>query len=204
MHIELLNKLYNSLGKDIFFEQFSNIYVKEFFMFVVISTDKTNNNLIIPLLEVNNIFYKLITTNLLLYNKINSFLEENNCNKINYNFLGTYTETQIGKGQINLINKMKKYFSHDYISGIINKINIIISLLDKQITISIYNNDKVNDLKDEIVNILDIKHNIKLKKDRLILNFRKLTLDNNRILDEYNIKNNDIINGNINMNAIIN
>ena len=73
-------------------------------MFVLINSD--TNDLIIPLLEINNIHSKLIENNISLLNSINIFLEEHNMNKLNYNFIGTYTDTQINKGQINLINKV--------------------------------------------------------------------------------------------------
>ena len=62
-------ELYNNLLKysnDIFFEHFSSVYVREFFMYISLKSYKDNNIKILPFLEIDNILYKLINNTTLL------------------------------------------------------------------------------------------------------------------------------------------
>jgi hypothetical protein len=199
----MFNILYQQFNNNIFFKSFSDIYVKEFFRYISIKTNKDINDIIIPTIEIDNILYKIIHNSKII-DDINKELLLNNHNEIKYYIDNKYyyTDEEIERGQKNLIKYMNIIFNYNIITTYISKINLIIKYNDIIIEIKVYNNDKIIDIKNEIFNSLK-NQNILLSPKRMILIFNKLTLDNYNTLDHYNIKNNDIIKVLINMNISV-
>lgn len=200
MSQNIFNILYQQFNNNIFFKSFSDIYVKEFFMYISLKTNKDIDDIIIPTIEIDNILYKFIHDSNLV-DEFNKELILNNHYDIKYYIDNKYyySDEEIQNGQRNLINYMMIIFNYNTITTYINKINIIIKYNDIDIDINVYNNDKIIDVKNEIFGNLKNK-NILLSPKRMILIYNKLTLDNNNTLDHYNVKNNDIIKVLININ----
>jgi hypothetical protein len=182
-----IKELYNRLFKysnNIFFENFSSIYVKEFFMYISLKNDKNIN--IMPFVEIDNILYKLMINNDELYNSINNELINFGNNSISYqNYKNLYTTERLYIEQNNLKILMKEIFNHDTISSFIKKININIYYDNKEINIYNYNNDKISITKNEIHDILILQHNILLNVNRMILHYEKILLNDNYTLNDY-------------------
>lgn len=172
-----------------FFENFSSIYVREFFMYISLKNDKNIN--IMPFVEIDNIFYKLVTHDNNLYNMITNIKYE----QYKYN----NSDKKLEDGQHNLKLLMKKIFNHDTVCDFIKKIDLIIYYDDKYINLKCYNNDKISLIKAELHNILNIEHNIYLNTKRMILNYDYTILDDCQSLNDYNINDNVLLKLSVNM-----
>ena len=182
----------NKLSSDVYFQNFSDIYVDEFFMFLYISSIKEH---IIPTIEIYNILIKLSEN---LIEKINHILNLNNFKKLNICNFKYFYENILEEGQRNLIKYMKEIFNHNCISEKIEKIHINIIYNDIKFKINVYNNDKIIDVKYNIIEYLSHNKSIKINVNRIILKYNKFILENNE-LDFYNVKNDCILYMLINM-----
>jgi len=176
----------NKLSSDVYFQNFSDIYVDEFFMFLYISCIKEH---IIPTIEIYNILIKLPEY---LIGNINHILNLNNFKNLNICNFKYFYENILDEGQQNLIKYMKEIFNHECISEKIKKININIKYNDIEFKINVYNNDKITDIKNDICEYLLHNKSIKININRIILKYNKLILENNE-LDFYNVKDASIL-----------
>ena len=197
---KIFEYLYPKYNKDLIFEFSSSVYVKEFFMYISIISDKSIIDKCIPFIEVNNIFSKLANDNENIFDKINSDIVYNGGFPIKYQMIKYYySDENIRLGQMNLEKYIKNIFDHDIISIYIKQINLKIKFLDDIIDVKIFNNDKISDLKYEINKEFKIKKNILLNVNRIILSHKNILNDANT-LDYYNIIDNTVLIVSINMN----
>ncbi len=151
----------------------SDIYINEFFMYIAIKT-YISDIIIIPFLEVYNIFNEIIK-NKKLIEQIQDTIYNNTHNIITLNKIKI--DINLKNGQENLKKKIKEIFNHDILSEFIKKININIIDNKQIIKISCYNNENIQDLK----NILNL--NIK----NYVLKYNTFILKDDKTLDFYNI-----------------
>lgn len=194
----IYTELYNNFNENSFFDFSSSIFLHEFFMYLAIKSDKNNNKLCLPLLDVQNIFSKLAHESYDLLKDINNFLLKHNNNPVDFeNIKYFYKEHEIELGQNNFINYMKEIFNHDYVSDIINKIKINVTICGIKVVMDIFNNDTIRDMKEEISSQLKINHNVLMNPNRIMLVYKKvILLDTNRI-DFYNIQDNTTLESSI-------
>jgi len=168
---------------NIYFEKYSDIYVKEFFMYIHLKSIKNN---IFPTIEIYEILKNLPYELKILNTNLNE-----NINLENENF--------VIEGQQNLIKYMKEIFYHNCISDIIKKINIRIYYNQYNFILRIYNNESIDNLKYEIQKYIFDNYSIQIIFERMILKYNHLILENKN-MDFYNIKENGSINLLINFN----
>jgi len=193
----IYNELYDNFHNNSFFEFSSDIYLQEFFMYLAIKADVNIEKICIPLLDVQNIFSKLVHENINLLTDINNFLLKYNTT-VNFQIIKFFhTEHEMEVGQQNFINLMKEIFNHDYVSDLIKKIKIDAIICGLKIVMNIFNNDTIRDVKEEICIQLKTNHNILINPNRIILMHKKLVLSDTNRLDFYNIQNNTILNSSI-------
>jgi hypothetical protein len=171
-------------------------------MYLAIKSDKNNNKLCLPLLDVQNIFSKLANENVNLLTDINNFLLKYNNNPVDFaNIKYFYTEQEIELGQQNFIIFMKEIFDHEYVSDIIKKIKINVTICGIEVVTEIFNNDTIRDVKEEICVQLNKNNNILINPNRILLMNNKLVLSNTNRIDFYNIQNNTVLNSSIIMSS---
>jgi hypothetical protein len=186
----IYTELYDNFYNNSFFDFSSDIYLQEFFMYLAIKSDINIKILCLPLLDVQNIFSKLIHENINLLTDINNFLLKYNTSVNFENIKYFYTEKQIDLGQINFINLMKEIFNHEYVSDLIKKIKITVKICEHAVIVEMYNNNNIRDVKEEICSKLKINNNVFINPNRIILMHKKLVLSDTNTLDFYNIQNN--------------
>jgi hypothetical protein len=142
-------------------------------MYIAIKT-YISDIIIIPFLEVYNIFNEIIK-NKKLIEQIQDTIYNNTHNIITLNKIKI--DINLKNGQENLKKKIKEIFNHDILSEFIKKININIIDNKQIIKISCYNNENIQDLK----NILNL--NIK----NYVLKYNTFILKDDKTLDFYNI-----------------
>ncbi len=197
----IYTELYDNFHNNSFFDFSSDMYLQEFFMYLAIKSDPSVKLLCLPLLDVQNIFSKLVNENINLLTDINNFLLKYNTSVNFENIKYFYTEQQLDLGQINFINLMKQIFNHDYVSDLIKKIKINVNICGQTINIETFNNDKIRDIKEEISSHLKINNNVLINPNRIILMNNKLVLIDTNTLDFYNIQNNYHLNTSIIMSS---
>ena len=196
----MYEKLYNKFSNNIYFEYLSDIYLKEFFMYIAIKSDKNNNKICLPLLDVQNIFSKIAHDNYDLLKDINNFLLENNNHPVDFeNIKYFYKDFEIELGQKNFINYMNEIFNHDYVSDIIKKIKINVTICGIKLVLEMFNNDIIINVKEEISIQLKTNNNILINPNRIMIIYKKMILSDENRLDFYNIDNNSILDTSINM-----
>jgi hypothetical protein len=142
-------------------------------MYIAIKT-YISDIIIIPFLEVYNIFNEIIK-NKKLIEQIQDTIYNNTHNIVTLNKIKI--DMNLKNGQENLKKKIKEIFNHDILSEFIKKININIIDNKQIIKISCYNNENIQDLK----NILNL--NIK----NYVLKYNTFILKDDKTLDFYNI-----------------
>jgi hypothetical protein len=197
----IYTQLYNNFHNNSFFDFSSSVYLQEFFMYLAIKSDNNIKILCIPLLDVQNIFSKLVHENINLLTDINNFLLKYNTTVNFENIKYFYTEQQIDLGQQNFIMFMNEIFNHKYVSDLIKKIKINLKICGNNVNIEMYNNDNIRDVKDEICLQLKINYNIFINPNRILLMHKKLVLSDTNTLDFYNIQNNTVLNSSIIMSS---
>ncbi len=197
----IYNELFEKFHNNSFFEFSSDIYLEEFFMYLAIKSDINIKLLCLPLLDVQNIFSKLVYENINLLTDINNFLLKYNTSVNFENIKYFYTEEQIDLGQLNFINLMRELFNHEYVSDLIKNINITVKICDHNVAIEMYNNDNIRNVKEEICSQLKINNNVFINPNRIILIHKKLVLSDTNTLDFYNIQNNTLLNTSIIMSS---
>ncbi len=197
----IYNELFEKFHNNSFFDFSSDIYLEEFFMYLAIKSDINIKILCLPLLDVQNIFSKLVYENINLLTDINNFLLKYNTSVNFENIKYFYTEEQIDLGQLNFINLMRELFNHEYVSDLIKNINITVKICGHDVILEMYNNDNIRNVKEEICSKLKINNNVFINPNRIILIHKKLVLSDTNTLDFYNIQNNTLLNTSIIMSS---
>jgi len=181
-YIDKFNSVKLKYENNTIFEEFSDIYVEEFFMYHALLDDVNLEISIIPSVEIY-----------LIYKKLNSeftteFTREFDIiNKKIYNINNIDNIDVFCTEYLKLKNTIKKIFNHDLLSNPIKKLNLQILFNGSIYKILIYNTNICKDI------IFELEEHLPTNFNKIGLRYNSLNLNLNLNIDHYNIKNNDII-----------
>jgi hypothetical protein len=163
--------------------EFSDIYIDEFFMYHVLESDIKSKFNLVPSVEIYLIYKKFIENSYIefleIFNKINTNLKE---------------IKDFDKEYLKLKNTINSIFNHQILSSPIKLLNLSIIFCNVSYNIQILNTEKCKKIIEKLIYKLQFELNNDYSyNNKISLNYNNKTLNENYCIDFYNIKNNDVI-----------